>query len=101
METRSDNFKSQAVSKIQRKFRYFIRNRTIIQIVIRPTMVFILNPYNQVLDLTDISYLKLYMAKYSSLEKEVKFDGKRQNNKILSSLSAKRWVQEGLRRSLR
>ena len=49
-------------------------------------MVFILNPYDQVLDLTDRSHLKLYTDGCLDLEKEVKFDGKQQNYKNFVNL---------------
>ena len=39
--------------------------------------LFFINPYSQVLDLSDKSHLKLYMDGCKGLEKELKFDGKR------------------------
>ena len=52
-------------------------------------MTFILNPYDNVLDLTDRVHLKLFTGGYTGLEKDVKFDGKRQNYKNFVKLIGK------------
>ena len=49
-------------------------------IAIRPViMAFVLNPYDQVLDITQKEHLKLYIDGCEGLEKDLHFDGKREN----------------------
>ena len=45
----------------------------------KPSIVFSINPYNQHLDITATSYLKLYNDGCTDLETGVKFDGTREN----------------------
>ena len=42
-------------------------------------MVYLLIPYDQELDLTDLGHLKLYNAIIAGLKKEQRFDGNKEN----------------------
>jgi len=66
-----------------------------------PTMAaFFVNPYSQVLNLSDKSYLKLYTDGCKGLERKIKFDGKRENFndfvKLISQKMSNRKVKECL-----
>ena len=61
---------------------------------------FFVNPYSQVLNLSDKSYLKLYTDGCKGLERKIKFDGKRENFndfvKLISQKMSNRKVKECL-----
>ena len=91
METRSAREQRLAASLIQNVYR-----RRPIPI---PTMAaFFLNPYSQVLNLSDKSHLKLYTDGCKGLEKDLEFDGKRENfndfDKLIRQKMSNRKVKE-------
>ena len=93
METRRVCEERSAASRIQRIFRLNKIRRPI------PIMTsFFVNPYSQVLDLSDKSHLKLYTGGCKGLDKELKFDGKRENYnnfvKLISQKLSNRKVKE-------
>ena len=54
---------------------------------------FIINPYDQVLDLTKKEHLKLYMDGCEGLEKDLRFDGKREKYDSFIKLMEKKMTQ--------
>ena len=93
METRSAKERRLAATLIQEIFR--TNRRTI---PISTMTAFFLNPYSQVLNLSYKSHLKLYSDGCKGLDKELKFDGKRENFndfvKLISQKMSSRKVRE-------
>ena len=92
METRRNLLVRISENRIQRHFR-------LTRPIRRPVMTsFFVNPYSQVLDLSDKSHLKLYTDECKGLNKELKSDGKGGNYndfiKLISQKISNRKVKE-------
>ena len=92
---------SEAISKIQRLFR---RVRSVNQnqnLVLSTMTTFILNPYDQCLDLSKREHLRLYTDGCEGLEKEQRFDEKRRNYDKFVKLFGKRMKDTRVKECLR
>ena len=93
METRRVRQERFAARQIQNLFR-----SKRVAIPTPPMAAFFLNPYSQVLDLTDKSHLKLYTDGCKGLDKELQFDGKKEKYndfvKLIGQKMSNRKVKE-------
>ena len=88
-------FFKESIKVIQAKFRNQIRTNTV------PKMAFILNPYDQTLDLLTRDHLRLYTEGCAGLPDKNKFDGKIENYPSFVKLIGKKMEHTRTRQCLK